>query len=177
MKRNSWQICLGGATLVERFEDLRQHIAGLSIDWLPVSERSRFAGKALGATEMRTRTGVSAIAVLRHGTAIPAPGPDEVLLGGDTVVVVGVAEGIDAARANCCGVRAVMLAPSPSAATLLVELGAILVGLGMLGRIAGRVGLPSIPLYLVVGLMVGEGGFVELVTARRVHRAGRGRSG
>ena len=88
---------LGGATLVERFEDLRQHVAGLSIDWLPVSEESPFAGKALGATEMRTRTGVSAIAVLRNGTAIPAPGPDQVLLGGDTVVVVGVAEGIDAA--------------------------------------------------------------------------------
>lgn len=88
---------LGGATLVERFEDLRQHVAGLSIDWLPLSERSRFAGKPLGATEMRTRTGVSAIAVLRGGTAIPAPGPDEVLMGGDTVVVVGVAQGLDAA--------------------------------------------------------------------------------
>ena len=88
---------LGGATLVERFEDLRQHIAGLSIDWLPLSERSRFAGKALGATEMRTRTGVSVIAVLRHGTAIPAPGPEDVLMGGDTVVVVGMADGIDAA--------------------------------------------------------------------------------
>ncbi|HEY5664633.1 MAG TPA: TrkA C-terminal domain-containing protein [Ilumatobacter sp.] len=88
---------LGGATLVERFEDLRQHVAGLSIDWLPLSERSRFAGKVLGETEMRTRTGVSVIAVLRHGTAIPAPGPNDVLLGGDTVVVVGVAEGIDAA--------------------------------------------------------------------------------
>lgn len=88
---------LGGATLVERFDDLRQHIAGLSIDWLPVSETSRFAGQALGATEMRTRTGVSAIAVLRSGEAIPAPGPDEVLQAGDTVVVVGLAAGIDAA--------------------------------------------------------------------------------
>lgn len=88
---------LGGATLIERFEDLRQHIAGLSIDWLPVSGSSRFAGQALGTTEMRTRTGVSAIAVLRDGQAIPAPGPDQVLLGGDTVVVVGTAEGIDAA--------------------------------------------------------------------------------
>jgi TrkA domain protein len=88
---------LGGATLVERFDDLRQHIAGLSIDWLPLSTRSRFAGRALGATEMRTRTGVSVIAVLRQGTAIPAPGPETVLLGGDTVVVVGLADGIDAA--------------------------------------------------------------------------------
>lgn len=88
---------LGGATLVERFEDLRHHIAGLSIDWLPLSEHSRFAGQALGATEMRTRTGVSVIAVLREGTAVPAPGPDEVLRAGDTVVVVGLADGIDAA--------------------------------------------------------------------------------
>lgn len=88
---------LGGATLVERFDDLRQHIAGLSIDWLPLSEHSRFAGHALGDTEMRTRTGVSVIALLRDGTAVPAPGPDEVLHGGDTVVVIGLAEGIDQA--------------------------------------------------------------------------------
>jgi TrkA domain protein len=88
---------LGGATLVERFDDLRQHVAGLAIDWLPLSAHSRFAGRALGATEMRTRTGVSVIAVLRQGTAVAAPGPDAVLLGGDIVVVVGLAEGIDAA--------------------------------------------------------------------------------
>lgn len=88
---------LGGATLIERFDDLRQHIAGLSIDWLPVAEGSRFAGQELGATEMRTRTGVSVIAILRSGEAIPAPGPEQELLGGDIVVVVGLAEGIDAA--------------------------------------------------------------------------------
>jgi len=88
---------LGGSTLAERFDDLRQHIAGLSIDWLPVSPRSRFVGAALGATEMRTRTGVSVIAILRAGSAIPAPGPDDVLRAADTVVVVGLADGIDAA--------------------------------------------------------------------------------
>lgn len=59
-----------------------------------------------------------------------------------------------------------MLAASPGAATLLVELGGILVGLAILGRFAGRLGLPAIPLYLVAGLMVGEGGAVELLTAR-----------
>ena len=59
-----------------------------------------------------------------------------------------------------------MFAASPGSATLLVELGGILVGLAVLGRLAGRVGLPAIPLYLVAGLMVGEGGVVELVTAR-----------
>lgn len=59
-----------------------------------------------------------------------------------------------------------MLAASPGAAALLVELGAILVGLALLGRLASRFGIPAIPLYLVAGLMVGEGGVAELLTAR-----------
>jgi TrkA domain protein len=90
---------LGGATVVERLADLRQHIAGLAIDWLPLSAGSAFAGRRLGDTEMRSRTGVSIVAVLRGDAAIPAPGPDTVLHAGDTVVVVGTAEGIDAAVA------------------------------------------------------------------------------
>ena len=59
-----------------------------------------------------------------------------------------------------------MLAASPGAADLLVELGGILLVLAVLGRVAGRFGLPAIPLYLVAGLMVGEGGVVELSAAR-----------
>ncbi len=59
-----------------------------------------------------------------------------------------------------------IFAASPGAATLLVELGAILVALALLGRLAARAGIPSIPLYLLAGLAVGEGGFFELVTAR-----------
>ncbi len=54
----------------------------------------------------------------------------------------------------------------PGAATLLMELGAILVALAILGRVAARFGIPSIPLYLLAGLAVGNGGIVELVTAR-----------
>ncbi|HUF85136.1 MAG TPA: cation:proton antiporter, partial [Acidimicrobiia bacterium] len=59
-----------------------------------------------------------------------------------------------------------MLAASLGAAELLVELGGILLVLAVLGRFAGRVGLPAIPLYLVAGLLVGEGGVVELTSAR-----------
>lgn len=59
-----------------------------------------------------------------------------------------------------------IFAATPGTATLLVELGAILVALALLGRLASRFGVPSIPLYLVAGLAVGEGGIVELVTAR-----------
>ena len=59
-----------------------------------------------------------------------------------------------------------MLAATPGAAALLVELGFVLVALAALGRLAARFGIPSIPLYLLAGLAVGEGGFVELLTAR-----------
>ncbi|KRF05009.1 potassium transporter [Arthrobacter sp. Soil782] len=47
-------------------------------------------------------------------------------------------------------------------ALVLIELGAVFLGLGILGRLAGRIGLSPIPLYLIGGLFFGQGGFVEL---------------
>ncbi|PPB49500.1 cation/H(+) antiporter [Arthrobacter pityocampae] len=47
-------------------------------------------------------------------------------------------------------------------ALTLIELGAVLLFLGVLGRLAGRIGLSPIPLYLLGGLAFGQGGFVEL---------------
>lgn len=94
---------LGGSTVIERFDDLRQHIAGLAIDWLPIGPHSRYAGRLLGETELRTRTGVSIVAIVRGESAIPAPGPEDTIEAGDTVVVVGTAEGIDQAAALLAG--------------------------------------------------------------------------
>ncbi len=45
---------------------------------------------------------------------------------------------------------------------LLTELGVLLFGLGMLGRLGRRVGLSPIPLYLLAGLAFGHGGLVPL---------------
>ncbi|MGW2514660.1 cation:proton antiporter [Streptomyces scopuliridis] len=45
---------------------------------------------------------------------------------------------------------------------LLIELGAIILGLGILGRLAGRVGFSAIPLYLLAGLAFGHGGLLPL---------------
>ena len=45
-------------------------------------------------------------------------------------------------------------------AELLLELGGVILGLGVLGRIAGRVGLSPIPLYLLAGLAFGKGGLL-----------------
>jgi CPA2 family monovalent cation:H+ antiporter-2 len=44
----------------------------------------------------------------------------------------------------------------------LIELGAVFFGLGLLGRLAGRIGLSPIPLYLVGGLCFGTGGLFPL---------------
>jgi CPA2 family monovalent cation:H+ antiporter-2 len=66
----------------------------------------------------------------------------------------------------------VILAASTGAATLLVELGGILVALAVLGRFAARLSIPNIPLYLLAGLAVGEGGVAELVTAREFIETG-----
>ena len=48
---------------------------------------------------------------------------------------------------------------------LVIELGAVVLGLAVVARAARRVGLPALPMYLLVGLALGEGGLVELPTS------------
>lgn len=50
-------------------------------------------------------------------------------------------------------------------AVQLLELGAIVLGLGILARVASRLAISPIPLYLLAGLAVGEGGLVPIVTS------------
>lgn len=45
---------------------------------------------------------------------------------------------------------------------LLIEVGALLLGLSILGRVAIRIGVSPIPLYLLAGLVFGHGGFLPL---------------
>ncbi|WP_455359818.1 cation:proton antiporter [Streptomyces sp. SYSU K21746] len=49
--------------------------------------------------------------------------------------------------------------------TLLIELGAIILALGLIGRVAGRIGLSPIPLYLLAGLAFGHGGLLPLAAS------------
>lgn len=50
-------------------------------------------------------------------------------------------------------------------ALLFLELGGLVLVLGVLARLAGALRLSPIPLYLLAGLAVGEGGLVPLVTS------------
>ena len=45
---------------------------------------------------------------------------------------------------------------------ILIEVGALLLGMSLLGRLAARIGLSPIPLYLIAGLAFGTGGVIPL---------------
>lgn len=53
-------------------------------------------------------------------------------------------------------------AGSSEVALGFIELGALIFALALLARFAGRFGITAIPLYLLAGLAVGEGGFVQI---------------
>lgn len=88
---------LGASRVAAELAALQQKIEGLAIDWLPVRTDSPYAHRPIGDARLRTRTGVSVVAVLRGEQAIPAPGPDVELRPGDYLVVVGTARGIEQA--------------------------------------------------------------------------------
>jgi TrkA domain protein len=86
---------LGGSRIAEELAELQQRVEGLAIDWLPLRQDSPYAGRTIGEARVRTRTGVSIVAVVRGEQAIPAPGPDLEIDPGDYLVVVGTTRGIE----------------------------------------------------------------------------------
>ncbi len=59
-----------------------------------------------------------------------------------------------------------------STTILLIEVGALLFALGMLGRLGRRVGLSPIPLYLLAGLAFGHGGLIPLSASEQFIEVG-----
>jgi CPA2 family monovalent cation:H+ antiporter-2 len=53
-------------------------------------------------------------------------------------------------------------AGTSEAALAFVEIGAVVLALSILSRFAGRIGITAVPLYLIAGLVVGDGGIVTL---------------
>jgi CPA2 family monovalent cation:H+ antiporter-2 len=60
-----------------------------------------------------------------------------------------------------------LTAAAAEGAVLLVELGVVILGLGLLGATSLRLGVSPVPLYLVVGLAFGEGGLLPLGASER----------
>ncbi|MDP3894996.1 cation:proton antiporter regulatory subunit [Nocardioides sp.] len=94
---------LGAPRIVERFADLSREIPGLASATIDIPGGSLFDGRTLGETRLRTLTGVSIVAVVKDDLVVPSPTPDEVLLGGHSLVVIGTEQGIESARGVLLG--------------------------------------------------------------------------
>ena len=91
---------LGTSHITQSLGAVRKAVGHLLVEWLPIDSSSPYAGRTIGATQLRTRTGVSIIAVLHQDGATPSPGPEQPLLLGDTLLVVGTPDGVRAAEAH-----------------------------------------------------------------------------
>ncbi|MEV3924166.1 cation:proton antiporter regulatory subunit [Actinomadura coerulea] len=84
---------LGTGRVVERLAELNRQVEGLVTEQILLTAASPFAGRRLGDTRARTRSGASIVAVVRDGEVIASPRPDFVFRAEDVVVVVGTDEG------------------------------------------------------------------------------------
>lgn len=89
---------LGAPQLVGKLTEQQREVTGVTTWQLPLVAGSPYDGCSLGETEMRSRTSVSIVAVIRDGSVHPSPRPDFVFTGGDLVVMVGTAEGLRVAN-------------------------------------------------------------------------------
>lgn len=85
---------LGAPQLVADLRKENEELRGVHTKQLSVLHGSPYDGRTLGDTQLRTRTAVSVVAVVRAGTVHPSPRPDFMLGGGDALITVGTSEGL-----------------------------------------------------------------------------------
>ncbi len=86
---------LGGTLLLTQLAGLREQVAGLYMEQIPIRADSPYVGRTLGDTKARTLTRCSVVAIIRDVGVLPAPVPGDRLGSGDTLVAVGTREGLD----------------------------------------------------------------------------------
>lgn len=89
---------LGAPRMVEGYADLTKEVPGLRAGQAIVTAGSPYDGRPLGDTRARTRTGASIVAIVRGEQVLASPGPAELLVAGDVLVVIGTDDGIAAVR-------------------------------------------------------------------------------
>ena len=77
-----------------KLADLTREIPGLHSEPIRMPSTSHYVGKTLGETHCRTLTGASIVAIVRGEEVISSPAPDQVLLAGDTLIVIGTSSGV-----------------------------------------------------------------------------------
>ena len=69
--------------------EIEAAIGGLLIDWVTLEDESRGAGRTIAELEIRRRTRMTVVAILRDHATLIAPEPAETLHAGDQLVIVG----------------------------------------------------------------------------------------
>ena len=78
-------------------DQLSQYLAGTTTDTVLLLEGSPAVGQTLAGLEVRSRYGVTVIAVVRNGESIHNPPPDFLLAVGDVLVLLGSHQELDQA--------------------------------------------------------------------------------
>lgn len=89
---------LGATRVSEVLSAVQQEIEGLAIDWIRIDDDSSWPGRSIADGQIRTRTGVSIVAVVRGTATHPSPEPTFVFAAGDVAVAVGTVDGLRSAR-------------------------------------------------------------------------------
>ncbi|WP_278265219.1 TrkA C-terminal domain-containing protein [Nocardia sp. AG03] len=88
---------LGAPRVVAQLEAEHRDFDGVRTRQFPITAGSPYAGRTLGETRMRTRTKASIVAAMRTGAVLASPGPEFAISAGDVLIVVGSADGLEAA--------------------------------------------------------------------------------
>lgn len=88
---------LGGQHIAMRLAEAHREVPGIVTRQFSITADSQFVNQAMGKAQIRTRSGVSIVAIMREGEVVPSPAPDVVLHTGDLLVAVGTQEGLDSA--------------------------------------------------------------------------------
>ncbi|MBX3077756.1 MAG: cation:proton antiporter regulatory subunit [Cryobacterium sp.] len=86
---------LGASVVLSKLTELTDEPAGLFTEHMLIPSDSIYAGRPLGDTRARTRTGVSIVALVRDKKVIPSPAPSETIEAGDALIAVGTRPGLD----------------------------------------------------------------------------------
>lgn len=86
---------LGGQNIAMRLAEAHREVPGIVTRQFSITPDSPFVNQTMGKAQIRTRSGVSIVAIMREGEVVPSPAPDVVLHVGDLLVAVGTQEGLD----------------------------------------------------------------------------------
>ena len=89
MRRERYRMLRGLKLDGKSMDQLSQYLAGTTTDTVLLLEGSPAVDKTLAGLEVRSRYGVTVIAVVRNGESIHNPPPDFLLLAGDVLVLLG----------------------------------------------------------------------------------------